>query len=98
ESRRPMKFGSHIDRFGILKKLIVGGMGAVYLGFDPSDNGLVAVKVLLEEFASDATWVARFQREASILRKIDHPNIVRLVDAGIDGTSHYMALEYVRGV
>jgi serine/threonine protein kinase len=92
-----MDFGDTIDRYGILKKLGLGGMGGVYVGFDRDSEELVALKILFEHLAADEVFVRRFQREISILRGLDHPNIVRLVDAGVVRDRHFMALEYVRG-
>jgi serine/threonine-protein kinase len=92
-----MKFGDSLDRFGILKQIGSGGMASVYIGFDQMTCELVAIKVLYKQIAADELLLKRFQREVAILRGLDHPNIVKLVDAGVDGDVHYMSLEYVRG-
>ena len=92
-----MKPGDTIDRFMFCKKLGHGGMGGVFIGFDPRTDSLVAIKVLFEEFCDDDAYVKRFEREAKILSRLAHPNIVQLVDHGIANGRHYMALEYVKG-
>src|SRR5579862_1470314 len=92
-----MKFGDQIDRFGILKKLSAGGMGTIYLGFDPVYEEVVALKVLFEAYADDPLYIRRFQREIAVLDQLNHPNIVRLIDSGTSGDQRYMVLEYVRG-
>jgi tetratricopeptide (TPR) repeat protein len=92
-----VKTGDTVDRFTILKKLGHGGMGGVFIGFDPQTDELVAVKILFQEYADDEIYVRRFQREIAILKSLLHPNVVKLVDAGVDKDTHYMALEFVRG-
>jgi serine/threonine protein kinase len=92
-----MKFGDSIERFGILKKLSAGGMGTVYLGFDPVYEEVVALKVLFEAYSDDPLYIRRFQREVAVLGQLNHPNIVRLIDSGVSGELRYMVLEFVRG-
>jgi len=92
-----VKTGENVDRFTILKKLGHGGMGGVFIGFDHQSNELVAVKILFQEYADDQVYVKRFEREIGILKALVHPNIVKLIDSGIDKELHYMALEFVRG-
>ncbi|MBI4858787.1 MAG: protein kinase [Candidatus Riflebacteria bacterium] len=92
-----MKTGETIDRFVILKKLGHGGMGGVFIGFDQQSDELVAVKILFQEYADDEVYVRRFDREIAILKSLVHPNVVKLVDSGVDRELHFMALEYVRG-
>jgi tetratricopeptide (TPR) repeat protein len=92
-----VKIGDTIDRFTILKKLGHGGMGGVFIGFDHNSDELVAIKILFQEYTDDEVYVRRFQREIAILKTLVHPNIVKLIDSGVDKELHYMALEYVRG-
>jgi serine/threonine protein kinase len=92
-----VKFGDQVGPFGVLKKLSQGGMAAVYLGFDPRNNGFVALKVLFLECVEDPVFVQRFHREVSILEQLAHRHIVGLVDRGECDGQPYAALEYVRG-
>ncbi|MBI4861653.1 MAG: protein kinase, partial [Candidatus Riflebacteria bacterium] len=86
-----------LDRFGILKKIGQGGMAAVHIGFDQQSEELVAVKVLFKDFARDEMVLRRFQREIAVLKALDHPNIVKFIDSGVDQGINYLVLEYVRG-
>src|SRR5690606_15976715 len=76
-----------------------GGMGEVWLA--RRDDGLyqgeVAIKTLLPHFARGALR-ERFLREAQLLGRVSHPNIARLLDAGVSAHGAlYLVLEYVRG-
>jgi eukaryotic-like serine/threonine-protein kinase len=79
------------------KKLGQGGMGAVYQGVDESTGKTAAVKVLSPQLASDDGFRIRFQAEIESLKKLRHPNIVRLYAYGEQEGSLYYAMELVRG-
>lgn len=85
-------------RYGIQRRLGVGGMGAVYAAFDIEAQKRVAVKFLREQYAKHPSIRARFIREAEAGASVDHPNIVGLFDFGVesDGTL-WIAMEYVEG-
>src|SRR5215213_5707439 len=72
-------------------------MAEVYRGFDPSLDRTVAIKVLLPPYDRDAGFVARFRREAQAAARLNHPNIVGVYDAGADGDTQYIVMEYVEG-
>lgn len=74
-------------------------MGAVYLAFDEQKSRQVAVKVLADALASNQAYVDRFYREARSGSLLNHPNIVRCLNVGCDGSTgkHYLLLEYVDG-
>lgn len=80
------------ELLGILGK---GGMGHVYWG--KRDNELVAIKILPSELAEKPEFRQRFESEAEALRRLSHPNIVRLLHSGQNNDIHYIALEYIRG-
>jgi len=89
----PEKIGKYIIEGEIGK----GGMGSVYLGADPETDQRVAIKVLTPQLAQDPTFLNRFRREISTLQKLNHPNIVRMIEAGeLDGTPYYV-MEYIEG-
>lgn len=75
-----------------------GAMGAVYRARRTDDDAFVALKVLHADVAADPTYTARFKREAKAASRLDHPNSVRVVDAGEepDGLL-FLAMEYVEG-
>ena len=75
-----------------------GGMGAVYKGRQCPLNRIVAVKVLPPSGADRASVAARFEREAKVLARLCHPNIVAIYDYGLAEDLPYFTMEYVEGV
>jgi len=83
-----------VGPFRILQKLGGGGMGVVYEGIDDTGR-LAAVKVLRAALASDEA-TRRFAREATL--RVEHPNIVKVLDAGADAEgTPYIAFERLEG-
>lgn len=74
-----------------------GGMGAVYLGRQVRLDREVAVKVLARELASDPLFLERLEREARVMAKLHHPNIVAVHDFHRDGESAAIVMELVEG-
>ena len=74
--------GKTIGHYRVLEKLGEGGMGVVYLADDTTLNRKVALKVLPAELAQNQERLERFQREAKTAARLDHPNVVRVHDAG----------------
>jgi len=81
----------------IVKKLGAGGMGAVYLAHQRSQDRPVALKVLARRWAARPAYLKRFYREASVLAGLEHPNIVGFYGAGAEAEFHYLAMEFVDG-
>ena len=73
-----------------------GGMGQVFKAQHEVLGRVVAVKVLPRS-KSTPTSIANFMREIQVLAKLDHPNLVRALDAGEDGNVWYLVTEYVPG-
>lgn len=83
--------------YEILSKIGQGGMGAVYKARQTTMDRLVAIKILLPNFAREKDAVERFTREAKLLAKLHHPNIVAALDAGYSNGVYYVVMEYVEG-
>jgi eukaryotic-like serine/threonine-protein kinase len=84
-------------RYRVVRKLGGGGMADVYLCEDLTLGRRVALKVLLERFLGDATFVERFRREAKAAAGLNQGNLVSIYDWGeLDGT-YYIVMEYVEG-
>ncbi|HUF28721.1 MAG TPA: protein kinase [Gemmatimonadaceae bacterium] len=84
------------DRYRIEHELGRGGMGVVFLAHDPKHDRRVALKVLRPEVAN-TTGAERFLREIRIAAKLQHPNILPLIDSGeADGLTYYV-MPYVPG-
>ena len=90
-----------LGRYTVEKELGKGAMGVVYLGKDPKIGREVAIKTmgLSSEFEGDELQEAkdRFFREAESAGKLDHPNIVRIFDAGEEHDLAYIAMEFLKG-
>jgi serine/threonine protein kinase/tetratricopeptide (TPR) repeat protein len=84
------------NRYEIQQELGAGGMGTVYLGIDRQSQASVAIKQLKKELAQPE-MLERFQREGQALRDLNHPNIVKLLDAVEDAGKHFLIMEYVAG-
>jgi TolB-like protein/Tfp pilus assembly protein PilF len=74
------RIGQTLGHYTILSKLGEGGMGIVYRAHDERLDREVAIKVLPDEVAQDKERLARFEREARIVAKLDHPNILCIHD------------------
>jgi serine/threonine-protein kinase len=87
------------DRYKLDRRLGVGGMATVQLAFDTRLERNVAVKLLAEHLAEDASFVTRFRREALAAARLVHPNIVQVFDFGSDVHSgrQFIVMEYVDG-
>src|SRR5918999_2670528 len=76
-----------------------GGYADVYLARDLRTNTIVAVKILHAHVARDPDVAARFEREASLARRLQTPHVARILDAGQDPTSPpFMVMEFVQGL
>ena len=86
-------------RYKVESMLGQGGMGAVYLATQLNVNRPVAVKTLLKDLVSEQKHVVRFYREAQSASQLNHPNIVRVFDFGIDDDSGtpFIVMEYLEG-
>jgi hypothetical protein len=97
--------GVKLGSWTLEKEIGSGGMGTVYLASRRSTSAggeesleQVAIKVMAPELAVDSGFLARFQREIDILRKLDHPNIVRFHESGQQNGRPYFVMEYVPGL
>jgi serine/threonine-protein kinase len=90
-----------LGRYEVEKELGRGAMGIVYLGKDPKINRMVAIKTLMMELEGTAEQVKetkeRFFREAESAGNLNHPNIVRIFDAGEENEIAYIAMELLEG-
>src|SRR5688500_14391007 len=87
------------DRYKLDRRLGVGGMATVQLAFDTRLERYVAVKLLAEHLAEDASFVSRFRREALAAARLVHPNIVQVFDFRLDEATarNYIVMEFVDG-
>jgi serine/threonine-protein kinase len=85
------------DRYVLERKLGNGGMASVYLARDPKLDRPVAVKLLAENIAEDRDARRRFEREARLAAKLDHPNVVKVFDVGEEDGRPFIVMEHVDG-
>jgi serine/threonine-protein kinase len=84
-------------RYRLEARIGSGGMAEVYRGFDTVLDRTVAIKILLPQFARDASFVERFRREAQAAARLNHPNIVGIYDSGSDGETQFIVMEFIEG-
>ena len=70
-----LEVGSRLGHHDVTALIGEGGMGQVYQATDTKLNRQVALKILPEAFATDPDCLARFEREATVLASLNHPNI-----------------------
>ena len=98
-SLTPLPFapGTRLGSYEIVGSLGVGGMGAVYRARDVRLGRAVAIKVILEEFASSEERLARFEREAKMLASLNHQRIASLFGMEHVEGQHFLVMELVEG-
>jgi eukaryotic-like serine/threonine-protein kinase len=89
--------GQYLGDYVLEAELGHGSMGVVYRARHAAQNKPYAVKVLLEALTTDMSFVTRFTREARIVGKLHHPNIVRVYEAGRQAQHLYFVMEYFPG-
>jgi serine/threonine protein kinase len=82
-----LQSGDNIGPYQILTSIGAGGMGEVYRAKDPRLNRVVAIKVSAAQFSE------RFEREATTIAALNHPNICQVYDVGPD----YLVMEFIEG-
>lgn len=95
----PLDVGSVIEeRYKLERRLGEGATGSVWLAEDIHLKRHVAIKLIHSHFDQDGETVARLQREAKVLQRLDHPNILKVFRIGtIDFETYFLAMEYVDG-
>jgi serine/threonine-protein kinase len=88
---------NEIEGYRLLERIGRGAMGTVYKALHLGLQRVVAVKVLHQELAADTTQVERLKSEAKLLASLDHPNILRALDAGESNGFPFIVTEYVEG-
>ncbi len=88
---------TRVGHYDIVSELGRGGMGVVYKGHESSLQRFVAIKMLSESLAGDASVVERFFREARSMAQLNDPHIVQIYFVGEDAGQPYFAMEFVEG-
>src|SRR4030095_1061999 len=93
----PVSRGSRIGPYEVTSHLGEGGMGVVYRGRDSRLQRDVALKLLLDNFASDPDRMSRFQREAQVLASLNHTHIAQIYGLEHVENSACIVMEFVEG-
>jgi len=92
-----IQVGDQVDRYQVLALVAQGAVSDVYRARDVTTGEAVALKILAGESLGDPSGFERFQREARITSRLDHPSVQRGIDAGRFGRNPYLATEWVDG-
>jgi eukaryotic-like serine/threonine-protein kinase len=86
-----------VGNYDLVEKIAEGGMGTVYRGRDRTNGQVVAVKLVSPQMAANEVFRQRFEKEYSVARSLQHPNIVRAMDFGTSGGRPYLVMEFIDG-
>ncbi|NIM94368.1 MAG: protein kinase [Anaerolineales bacterium] len=89
--------GGFVGPYQILEKLGQGGMATVFKAYHPALDRHVAIKVLHPAFKEDPHFLERFQREARVVAKFEHPNIVPIYDFAEHKGQPYLVMKFIEG-
>ena len=89
--------GENVGPYRILEQLGQGGMATVYKGYHAALDRYVAIKVLHPAFLQDPNFQARFQREAKVVARLEHPNIVPIYDYAEHAGQPYLVMKFIEG-
>lgn len=97
EAMTRLKDGQQFGRFQIAGALGRGGMASVYRAYEPRLDREVALKVLSSDLTEQDGFAERFEREARLIAKLEHPNIVPVYASGIEDGTPWISLRFVSG-
>lgn len=84
-------------RYQMIQRVGGGGMAVVYKARDTVSGRYVAIKVLNEALSYDQAFIRRFNREVRAAGSLSHPHVVQVYNAGREGHTYYMVMEYIEG-
>ncbi|MEX0788518.1 MAG: protein kinase [Anaerolineales bacterium] len=89
--------GENVGPYRIVEQLGQGGMASVFKAYHAALDRYVALKVLHPAFLEDPNFLARFQREARVVARLEHPNIVPVYDFADHAGQPYLVMKYIEG-
>jgi Serine/threonine protein kinase len=93
----PFDVGESVGPYNLVARLGQGGMATVYKAYHPALDRDVAIKVLHFAFMDDKKFLARFQREARVVARLEHPNIVPVYDFSEFEGRPYLVMKFIEG-
>src|SRR5229473_4663816 len=95
---REVNVGDKLDQYELTELIARSGMASIFKAVDRLNGGAtVAIKVPYQQFESDVVFYSRFEREEQVGRRLDHPNIIKVLTPARKSRM-YIAMEYVEGV
>src|SRR5215510_447904 len=91
------KVGENIGPYQLLEQIGEGGMGAVFKAYHPALDRYVALKIIHPAFREDQTFIARFQREARLVARLEHAHIVPIYDYAEYEKVAYLVMKFIEG-
>jgi serine/threonine-protein kinase len=89
--------GDNVGPYKIIEQLGQGGMATVFKAYHPALDRYVALKALHPAFGEDVTFAARFQREARVVARLEHPYIVPVYDYAEHEKRPYLVMKFIEG-
>lgn len=93
----PFVVGENVGPYRIIEKLGRGGMATVFKAYHAALDRYVAIKALHPAFMEDPDFLARFQREARVVARLEHPNIVPIYDFAQHEDRPYLVMKFIEG-
>ncbi|MFN8373528.1 MAG: serine/threonine-protein kinase [Anaerolineae bacterium] len=93
----PFTKGDQVGPYQIVEQLGQGGMATVYKAYHPQLDRFVAIKSIHASLQEEQDFIARFQREAQIIAKLEHPNIVPVYDYSENNNQPYIVMKFIDG-
>src|SRR5712671_2733916 len=94
---REVSVGENLDQYKLIEVIARSGMASIFKAIDQVDGSTVAIKVPYMQFESDVVFYGRFQREEEVGRRLNHPNIIKVLTPKRKSRM-YIAMEYVEGL
>jgi len=94
---REVSVGENLDQYKLVEVIARSGMASIFKAIDQLDGSTVAIKVPYMQFESDVVFYGRFQREEEVGRRLNHPNIIKVLTPKRKSRM-YIAMEYVEGL
>jgi len=89
--------GTRLGQYEIIEELGKGGMATVYRAYQPNADRYVAIKVIHRALASDSQGMNRFEREAKLVSRLEHPYLLPVFDVNITNEPPYIVMRYLEG-
>jgi WD40 repeat protein/serine/threonine protein kinase len=89
--------GQRIKGYELRDMIGVGGFGAVYRAYQPQVGREVAIKIILPTYANHPDFIRRFEVEAQVIARLEHPHIIPLYDYWRDAEGAYLVMRFLKG-